>query len=1596
MKTRTKKAFSAVLSAAMLAGLANVPVFAADEAASLPTPIYSLDFSGYDANSEDSAKGITATGSAAAYDTITAYSQYITKGTQLYAPGQSFNYLTIAPENRIDGKDQYGVQIDFSQTIAGKELDNGDGTKVTKSGDMSVDFWMNIPGDKLTGKYARYFSLSGKSNMIFDLYNIADNRMKIDRGDNAGIYFYTNPTNSQHNKFNTWTHITATQSVEPKQVEVEKTITTTGEDGNETTTTTTETVTKYNYKTYVYANGKLISSKEEKLYDDWTAAVDKLILGINNQNAFVEGSDKNSDGKQNFSITGFNVYDAVLTADEAAAIYNATKAPYETVIADSLDYESIDVKNALTDNGEIRVKFNNYITENYSNKVILKKNGTAVDAAVTADDEELVIKPVNGGAFADGNYTIALSKDLTSFNGYTLGEDVEIPVKLDEGLEFALEIGENGALTDVSQSGNAVLNLGESVKINSFTNVNTDKIYYAEFEHNNGDENDNITATFNDAICTDETGSNPSDMTVEFWANFATIPATSDGKTPWSGTSEVFKLGSKSNMNNYNFRMINVPGHEHNGRFNIQPDDASGIYLGTVEKGAGVLDTWTHIIITRQYGEKGTTKVYVNGNEFLTKNEANYNKNLISKLNIGDIAGNDDTTNFKIASFNVYSGIHPELTANYEAEKNNFVAAPTDFNYKSLDTSKALTDGTINVDFDWKADEATTANAFTLTKDGKAVAIDSVTVNDSTVALKNNAGLAEGDYTLKILNSLKSVYGSALAEDVTVDFRIEDGLVLALDFSKAQDTDEEADDEGIRDLALNPGITIKSYAGFGVEEDTWGTQNKYLQLNDTDGSRVEIEFENPILAQTDGTNTYGSDAVTVEFWAKIKKHEVGTMSHTAVMFKMSNGNNPFMNMESVDEQRFGTDRWTVNPGNGANLYIAGHDSKVGEAWDEWAHFVITRTYEYDQENSNYKYKVQSYINGIKLDETTMNTTRVPAVKKIVLGDSSYSTETKLYSFNVYDSIKDNAWVTDRYITQKEIFEHKDYFENSNIYFNLDATSKNMLLTGATADIKIKPTADLNGKTYTVMIAGYNESGALVNVQQSEEQTVTSGKNEFTFNYTAGDNVASVKAFIWTDDLTPLATAEERATYTVALVGDSITHRTAYSRAIESYYTTRYPWLNVNIINKGSNADSFNGATDRFDWDILGGPVDNSGTIAELNGRPDAVTVMLGVNDIGHGNYADQNETTKESRVKTVLDGAERFIQKCIEEKLDLTIITPVVDDAKTADWTSTAFDLKNYGANEGLKRVTAGLKDLAVKYADKGINIGVADIWTQTTELTEKIRNVNASTKVIMNQDTDQVHPTTNGGFVMAYYFAKDNGEDGIVADVEINAAGNSIAKAENAKVSLTSASSSGVEYKYLANAIPMPVNSEYKYAEETLGLDVTGDLNKEIIKVTGLADGSYTITMDGTALSRTYTAAELAEGVNIATDANNPGQIAAMTAYESIEDKAEIEIYYRNLATDMRTFTGYKLDLMNYDTLLAAIKNRYDNWTGTDGDTRRTNEMNSLNRYYGIDTYDGMWVYAQHTNRATTWAKLNELATAAKTAAQPVEHTVVITAAAE
>ena len=461
---------------------------------------------------------------------------------------------------------------------------------------------------------------------------------------------------------------------------------------------------------------------------------------------------------------------------------------------------------------------------------------------------------------------------------------------------------------------------------------------------------------------------------------------------------------------------------------------------------------------------------------------------------------------------------------------------------------------------------------------------------------------------------------------------------------------------------------------------------------------------------------------------------------------------------------------------------------------------------------------------------------------------------------------------------------------------------------------------------------------------------------------------SVRVFLWEGDtLVPLCdridmySQDSRAVIpeifgadtddavTVAFMGDSITHlNPSYAKWIEYYYRIKYPTKDIKFVSKGISGDKASGIEKRFDWDILNG----YGT-----GTPTEACLMIGMNDVTRNLYPDGSDEDKQSAIDTCLENIEDIIELCEKNNIKLTLITPPLYDE--AAYSSKA---NNVGVNETLGKIAEGVINLANEK-----NLAYIDFYGYINSFNSELRSTaKFATEEIFNEP-DRIHPTPAGTFAEGFIFIAQQINNSVIASVDINA-GTLDAKAENAEVTNVAYEDNILSYTYSPQSLPMYMTEEYILCNDTYGIPVTDSINREIIKITNLSEGNYKI-MFGDSEIGTYSAKQLAEGVNIATVSANPGYVQSEMVYEKVTSKMAKDRILREIAYVERNVVGNVDDLTDVEACIAYVAEKY-------ADSEDTRYIN----------------YASNkTIQETTVSEIAVLEAEAKTAAQPGSYSVQI-----
>ena len=362
-------------------------------------------------------------------------------------------------------------------------------------------------------------------------------------------------------------------------------------------------------------------------------------------------------------------------------------------------------------------------------------------------------------------------------------------------------------------------------------------------------------------------------------------------------------------------------------------------------------------------------------------------------------------------------------------------------------------------------------------------------------------------------------------------------------------------------------------------------------------------------------------------------------------------------------------------------------------------------------------------------------------------------------------------------------------------------------------------------------------------------------------------------------VTSLSHAAEMAPFAdgdvVAVIGDSITHDGRWQRFIGDFYATRFPTRHITILNNGIGGDMVGGVLRRLDDDILAA-------------HPNVAVVMLGMNDVGRTAYTEGGEQDP-ALIKIRAAALERYrtgmtallprLRDGGVKRIILITPSPYEDHAKLATANLP-------GANDGLTACAAIVKELAAAAAAE-----VVDFHGPLTTLDRQQQERDPTFTLI---GPDRVHPGSVGHLLMAHLFLTAQHVPPLVSRVELDATAHSVSSTPAALVSDCQWQPSGVTFTVLAQALPFPLNPDAEAARSLTSID--HDLNREELCVHDLTAASYRLEIDDKVVG-TWSAAELASGINLASNVNNPTNRQANAVIQLTEQRRGAQQELRGVA---------------------------------------------------------------------------------------------------
>ncbi len=361
---------------------------------------------------------------------------------------------------------------------------------------------------------------------------------------------------------------------------------------------------------------------------------------------------------------------------------------------------------------------------------------------------------------------------------------------------------------------------------------------------------------------------------------------------------------------------------------------------------------------------------------------------------------------------------------------------------------------------------------------------------------------------------------------------------------------------------------------------------------------------------------------------------------------------------------------------------------------------------------------------------------------------------------------------------------------------------------------------------------------------------------------------------------------ERAVF----LGNSITDGGHYHSYIWLYYMTRFPNMPIRIFNGGIGGDTAFDMNKRLDADIFAM-------------QPSVLMVSFGMNDSGYFEYngdkaKEFGEEKYQESIKNYLQMEKRF-KELPKTRIVMLGTSPYDETVQLKE--GNLFKTKN----ETIKRIVEYQKESAAKNGWE-----FSDLNAPMVALNQQFQQKDPAFTLC---GSDRIHPDNDGHMVMAYLFLKAQGFVGKdVANMEINANKKEAVKAENCTVSNIKKIGNELRFDYLAEALPYPLDTiargwgqKKSQAEVTKVVPFMEDMNREMLKVSGLK-GNYKLLIDDEEIG-TWSAGELAKGINLAAESKTPQYQQALTVMHLNEYRWEIERSFREFAWTQFAFFQQK-----------------------------------------------------------------------------------------
>lgn len=333
--------------------------------------------------------------------------------------------------------------------------------------------------------------------------------------------------------------------------------------------------------------------------------------------------------------------------------------------------------------------------------------------------------------------------------------------------------------------------------------------------------------------------------------------------------------------------------------------------------------------------------------------------------------------------------------------------------------------------------------------------------------------------------------------------------------------------------------------------------------------------------------------------------------------------------------------------------------------------------------------------------------------------------------------------------------------------------------------------------------------------------------------------------LWVHAVTPFKDGDK-----VIFLGDSITHGGEFMYWVQAVYQLRHPGR-IRLENAGISGDVASGGLARLGYDVL-------------DKKPNRVFIMFGMNDINLSLYSKGGTAMDEKRMKPLKNyenNLNRICDRLKEAGVTAVLITPTPYNQYVNNTPSTYNEAGLAAAAEIVRKIAR----------ERGLE--TVEFHIPMTEVLKKQPKISPMRK-------DNVHPNALGHLLMSYYLCREAGLlDGRIAEVSVDAAAGKVKTANHAAVRNVKTGAGGISFEYAPERLPFIPDKQHEGIDALVPF--TADFNTEFLQVTGLADGNYQLSANGTKIG-VFTSDALAKGIDLAV-LNTPSRRQAQKVFAQI-----------------------------------------------------------------------------------------------------------------